>query len=482
MKSHVDARYLLGLGALFLWGCPIDDAKFKEPAGTSSSSSSSSGSESSSSSTSSSSSSSGNGGNAGNGGAGGMGGVGGNGGAAGMGGAVTSSSSSSSSGGGMGGAAGMGGSGGGGPVCPDPGTVGSCGTPNCPPCPKLVMIGTGMIDGTAATFESGKGWTTATVVGMKSDYPPAFAIRTGKNEGVAVFRNTTTGFLYHLGYAAWNAGNGFGMVNDVDGGNALVDTSPVVAASADAVHVAFLEIGNGDKYRYAQYNNSNWTPPNEIVQNMGASLGYCAPGLTVTGSNVVLLNPGWMNDDALYNRIRGAAPAGTWDAGYKYMSIMQVVDDVTPAIVPLGGGPTMLIVFTEKTMNKPLFSLTGSGTTWTNPVMIPASSSIEVTLLPLSAGEAILVYRHYTTNAIFWSRFDGATWSTVKEIPGGLKAKSKPTLAVGAGDAEVELLFMEETTSNAHHARLRKGAMNFDPPTSIMGTSGLVGIAAATNL
>jgi hypothetical protein len=101
--------------------------------------------------------------------------------------------------------------------------------------------------------------------------------------------------------------------------------------------------------------------------------------------------------------------------------------------------------------------------------------------MALPSGGAILVYRHFTTNAIFVSRFDGTNWSAVIEIPGSLTAKSKPALALGAGDAEAELLFVD-ATGNAQHARLRKGAMNFDAPAAINGATGLVGIAAATNL
>ncbi len=481
MKSHVDARYLLGLGALFLWGCPIDDAKFKEPAGTSSSSSSSSGSEPSSSSTSSSSSSSGNGGNAGNGGAGGMGGVGGNGGAAGMGGAVTSSSSSSSSGGGMGGAAGMGGSGGGGPVCPDPGTVGSCGTPNCPPCPKLVVLGVETSAGKTSVFDSINGWAqAASVADARSDFPPAFAIIKGQAKGVALIRSTADGAIYPVKYLAWNAVSGFSAATNVFGTDPGTRVSPVAVASNTAVHASFLGLGTDYKYYYMEYDGTSFNPTNQIISNPTASLGYCAPGLTVLGTSVVFVNPGY-GDESLYNRTRPMGAAGTWDAGYKYTTIPFLVDDVTPSITALESGPELLLVVTEKVAAKPLYWLTRSNGTWSAPASISGASSIETALLALPGGGAILAYRDYVTNAIYWSRFDGTMWTSALEIPGGMTTKSKPVLAFGAGDAVAELLFVD-TAGQAKHARLHKGAANFTMPTMIPGAASLTGIGAATNL
>lgn len=472
MKSRVDARYLLGLGALFLWGCPIDDAKFKEPAGTSSSSSSSS----SSGSESSSSSSSGNGGNAGNGGAGGLGGFAGNGGAAGMGGAVASSSS-----GGAGGAAGMGGSGGGGPVCPDAGTVGSCGTPNCPPCPKLIMLGVESSAGKTSTFDSINGWAQATAAAdARSDFPPAFAIIKGQAKGVALIRSTADGAIYPVKYLAWNAISGFGTATNVFGTDPGTRVSPVAVASNTAVHASFLGLGTDYKYYYMEYDGAAFAPTNQIVQNPTASIGYCAPGLTVLGPDVVFVNPGH-GDELLYGRTRPKGTASMWSVGITFSGIPFMVDDVTPSITALEAGPELLLVVTEKVAAKPLYWLTRSNGTWSAPASILGASSIETALLPLPGGGAILVYRDYVTNAIYWSRFDGAAWSAVLEIPGAMTTKSKPVLAFGAGDSIAELLFVD-TAGQAKHARLHKGAANFTTPAMIPGASSLTGIGAATNL
>lgn len=457
MKPRIGLMCWLVLGALSLWGCPIPDA-YKEPYP----------------------------GNPSGGESGSTGGSSGNGSSS----YASSGSSSGEGGGNSGGIGGMGGAGGmgGTPVCPEPGTEGSCGTFNhCPnECPQLVMVATGTTDGMMATYQGDKGWSVVkTIAGMKSDDPPAFAIRSGKNDGVVVFRNMTTGFVNHLGYSSWSYMTGFDAVSDVDGGNALVFKAPAIAASADAAHAAFLD-SDGGQYRYAQFDGAAWNPKSEVVSNPSASLGYCAPGLTMLGSNVIFLNPG-KGDEALYSRSRGALVAGTWDTGYKFMGITQQVDDVTPAIAALSTGPELLVVFTEKIATKPLHYVTRSGGAWTSSGSMTGASSIEVTLMALPAGGAILAYREYKPTTmmpakIFWNRFDGANWLPMPiAVSDTVLANSKPALAIGAGDAEAELLFTDDV-GNARHARLYKGATNFTTPVAIMGASGLVGIAAATNL
>jgi hypothetical protein len=476
MKPRTKSMLWMSLAGFCLSGCPIPDAQ-KEVT------SSSTGGDVSSSSSSSSS---------------------GNGGAGGNGGAVASSSSSGGMGG-NGGAAGMGGAagaGGMGPVClKQPGEAGSCGTVECPAaCPKLVMVGTGAVNGLGATFVSGNGggWTTPTsILGMKSDYPPAFAIRPGKGDGVAVFRNSTPVTQRNLAVSIWNE-SGFLPVQDVMAGVAQLDFSPVVVANAEAVHIAYRNIASSNnEYRYAAFNGMDVNPKVEVVKDnipmsMTTSLGYCSPALAIVDTKLLIINPGEKSngndDEALYGRYRTFDPMGSWDAGFPFMTIPASldVDDVTPAIVPLSTGPELLVVFTEKITTKPLYFMTRNAGTWSAPVQIPNTSSIEVVLLPLASGEAILVYREYNSNTttptkVFGSRFNGMQWSAVTEIPGSKLAKSKPVLALGAGDAEAELLFID-STGDVQHARLRKGELDFDPPMPIDGASGLVGIAAATNL
>jgi hypothetical protein len=437
MKNRIDSRYWLAATTLFLWGCPIDDARI---APTGSSGSTSSGEGSSSSSNASSSSASGAGGNAGGGG---MGGV-----------------------GGMAGAAGTGG----GPVCPPAGTLNSCGKPGCPDCPTLAMIATGASNGKTSRFDSITGWTMSTTQSaVTSADPPAFAIRTGKDDGVAVWRSNVMAELNRVKYAAWKVANGFATFGDVDT-TALTQATPAITASSSSVHVAYLEPMGNDEYFHAQYDGSTFTLKKETV---AGSIGKCSPALATTNAtDIVMVNPGW-NNDFLYEIPRTTSG---WGAA---MPHTFAVDKVTPAIVTLNSAPTLLVVMT-KASGKILHSATYAGGMWdTQTLPITGALSTEPVLLALPGAKAILVYRAMSTNALYWSRFNGASWDGILPVGTNVTAQSRPALALGAGDAEAELLFVD-FNGEAYHSRFQGGA--FSAPIMIPNATGLVGIAAATNL
>lgn len=453
MKWRIDSRYWFVLGAMFLWGCPIDDARFKEPDG-SSSSSSSSGSEASSSSSSSSSSS-------------GSAGAGGNGGAAGMGGAMASSS-----GGGMGGA-------GGGQVCPAaPGTAGSCGTTNCPPCPTLVMLGTGT-NGVTGTFVSSDSppWKTAPYMNESSTHAPTLVAMPGEDKAMALIRRADT----VIRYVTWTPA-GFSGWSSIDG---TVVTSAAVSAHATdtAIHVSFY--GTNSRHFYALTTDAttfaikaedvNSTPSNPNNQAFGpypASVAALPTGPIVAYAG---------DDKDLYTHERNAMeewPAVDHNAG---ISVAEV-----PAIVTYGGNPlrdVLIVVMRGVPMGNQLYWTARESGTWTTPAEITSAKSTEPVLLALPNGDAILTYRD-DNKKVWWTRFTGidAKWSAPQQPPGDMAAKLKPALALGAGDAEVELLFVDDATGTGYHSRLHQGAANFTMPVAIPGATGLVGIAAATNL
>jgi hypothetical protein len=354
------------------------------------------------------------------------------------------------------------------------------------------MIGTGTNSSKTSSYNSGNGWSSATnLPAVVSTNSPAFAIRTNKGDGIALYRNSAIGSEDIVRYSVWNAASGFGTFKDMNGAMpSYARTAPTVVASSAEIHIGLLGIGVDNKYHYASFDGMNFSPTDEIVKNANStSIGFCSPAMALLGTKITVLNPGY-GDEALYNRIRVTGTMGTWDMGYKYTSIPFQVDDVTPAIVSLSQGPEYLVVVTEKNAaggdTKPLYSLTGTGTNWTAPVAIPTAKSIEITLMAIPNGHAILAFREYNADStiptkILWTRYDGTQWLPVNDAAPGVLAKSKPALALGAGDAEAELLFID-SAGNAQHARLRKDALMFDPPVLINGASGLVGIAAATNL
>ncbi|MDC3954957.1 hypothetical protein KEG38_13920 [Polyangium jinanense] len=438
-KGHYQGITLALLGVA-LYGCPIDDAQVGE---TSSSSSGSGGMTSSSSSS-------------GSGGEGGIGGNGGNGGA-----------------GGVGGVGGAGGSGGMGGACPvEPGLPGSCDTPGCPACPVLVMFGIGTQGGITKRFQSKDGWTMETALTEKSADAPAFVILPGQKAGIALLRSSEGATKDRIRASTWTEVGGFGLVMDV-GANVMTRATPGIAASSAAAHIVYQDVSN-NRYGYAAYTpGSGFSPTNEEVK-VGAdtySLGDAAAAITVLGMDPVIANDGW-NDSNLYTQRRAA---GTWEAATPHD---VGVDNSTPAIAALTSaqGPELVLVF-SRSADKQLAFLTRKGGTWsTTPVDITDAKSTDPALLALPSGDALLVFREVATGNLRWSRFDGATFSTVENL--GAKALGKPALALGAGDAEAELVYVD-TTGKALHARLQNGA--FTTPVLVGGTN-LVGAAIATNL
>ncbi|MDI3282709.1 hypothetical protein [Polyangium sp. 15x6] len=448
-RGHYQGITLALLGVA-LCGCPIEDAQVGE---TSSSSSGSGG-------MTASSSSSGSGGAGGVGGAGGSGGAGGVGGAGGSGGA-----------GGVGGAGGSGGMGGGCPV--EPGLPGSCDAPGCPACPALVMFAIGTQGGITKRFQSKDGWTMESTLTEKSTDAPAFVILPGQKAGVALLRSSEGATKDRIRASTWTEVGGFGLVTNVGGASVTTRATPGIAASSAMAHIVYQDLSN-NRYWYAAYTpGSGFSPTNEEVK-VGAdtySLGDAAAAITVLGMDPVITNDGW-NDSKLYTQRRAA---GTWEA----VTPHDVgVDDSTPAIAALTSaqGPELVIVF-SRAADKQLSFLTRKGGTWSaTPVDITDAKSTDPALLALPSGGALLVFREVATGNLRWSRFDGATFTPVENL--GAKALGRPALALGAGDAEAELVYVD-TTGRAQHARLQSGA--FTTPVLVGGTN-LVGAAIATNL
>ena len=447
-KGHYQGITLVLLGVA-LYGCPIDDAQVGDP-GSSSSGAGASGGMAASSSSGSGAGGTGGVGGTGGGGTGGMGGVGGTGG-------MTSSSSSGS--GGMGG-------------CPvEPGLPGSCDTPGCPACPALVMFATGIQGGITKRFQTKDGWTTETAVSDKSTDPPAFVIIPGQKAGVALLRSSEGATKDRIRASAWTEATGFGPLTNM-GSTATTRATPGIATSATAAHIVYQDVNNS-RYWYAAYTPAaGFAPTNEEVK-VGAlySLGNAAAAITVLGADPIITNDGW-NDPNLYTQRRAA---GTWEASASH-AMGYDVDDSTPAIAALAQGPELVVVFPRAT-DKQLFFLTRTAGTWsTTPATITGANSTESALLVLPAGGALLVFRDASTGDLHWSRFDGTTFSAAENLT--WKALGRPALALGAGDAEAELVYVD-TTGKAQHSRLQNGA--FTTPVLVGGTN-LAGVAIATNL
>ncbi|MBK9259048.1 MAG: hypothetical protein IPM54_04360 [Polyangiaceae bacterium] len=452
MAKHFDVRLLVALGALFLWGCPIDDAQIGSTGSSSGSASSSSGDASSSSS--------------------GVGGAGGAGGAGGMGGAVASSSSSGM--GGAGGMAGMGGSGGAGGGCPEPGTLNSCGVGGCPPCPTLVAIGTSSTIGFAGTFVSSNQTKWATnALNEPSDKSPTLVIG-GKDYGVALLKQSGLGPSdWRIRYSSWTP-SGFSSWKDI--GPTVTTNLAVSAAGKNGVVDIAYHGANNLFYYYLRTTDGglNFTTVEQVAMGFGPE----GPTIAQINSDPVVAYAG--NEKGLYSHARNANPM--WKATEHIKEPSDVVG--TPAMATFTAGPNEAMLVFARNANQ-LYWIARKGGAWGDtPAPIPMAASQEPVLLALPNGDAIVAYRDSSDGKVKWSRYSGSTdsWSTAPStLDGAPTTIAKPALALGAGDAEVELLYVG-MTGQAHHARLRKNDAHFTDLAPIPNATNLVGIASATNL
>ena len=313
------------------------------------------------------------------------------------------------------------------------------------------------------------GWVTFNLGNETTVSPPAIAAITNKKQAIALMRSDKANTKDQIRYVSWMQGTNFSSFATL---NVPTRTTPAVGSSSDAIHVVYHALAM-DNYYYAQSDGATFVPGNEPVGPMGApSLGLAAPGLAVLGTNPVIANPGWDNA-FLYDQTRAA---GVWQAGIKHDPLFAV-DDVPPAIAALAKGPELLIVFTAAS-DKQLYSIARTGGNWGGAVMIPGAKSIEPVLLALPAGGAILAFRDAADmNKLKWSRFDGTAWS-VAVTNLNVTPKSKPALAVGAGDAEAELVYVDNATGVAWHKRLQSGT--FTAGDMVSATGSLLGVAAVT--
>lgn len=374
-------------------------------------------------------------------------------------GGMATSSSGAGAQGGIGGAGGMAsssGTGGAGGGCAMPS---GCGGAGCPPCSSLVLLATGTLGGITAKFEAASGWSTGVTTETSSDVPGLAFASTGVGVGVlrAADKND------QLRFAAYK--DGFGAFSGV-GPGISAQAAPSAAASADAIHVAFL--GTDDKHYYASY-KTGWLPSAEpVIANGVHSFGFTPASIAATSEEVVLAYMG--SDGKAYDQVR---KAGVWSP-----STVHGTGSLSgpPAVVALPTGPEFLVVFSVQPKGPLQWMSRGLGI-WTAPAPIAGTPAAEPALVALPSGAAVLVYRDTSTNALSWARFDAGVWSAPKPVASQplAYATSRPALAPGVVDAEAELAFVDPL-GTVFHCRLKDDA--FSAPTSVGGT-GLKVVALA---
>ena len=325
-------------------------------------------------------------------------------------------------------------------------------------------------------------WTTAAYANEASTDVPAMAVIPGQDSAMAVIRRSDSVLRYQTwtpaGFSAWNSIMNMGSPVSARSGVAM-------AATTDTIHVAMH--GTDLKHYYARYT----TAGNFVYSKMPITMFPIDPTATQGGPYPPAVAGATTNQLVAFaslNRLfiysNSAGNAAVW--AQTFGTTGSMVSEV-PAIVAFGANSAreILVVYTDSsaTPNQLRWVARQGAASWNQPANIANATATAPVLLALPNGDAVLAYRD-AAKKVWWSRFNGAnaTWSNPQQIPGGINAKAKPALALGAGDAEVELLFVDEATGTGYHSRYLKGAANFSTPAAIPGTKDLSAIAGATNL
>ena len=294
----------------------------------------------------------------------------------------------------------------------------------------------------AGEFHPGEAWTT-TQLSSTTDRAPGIAI-TGASSAIGVIRNTTFG--NEVGYTTWAPGS-FQAFTSI--ANAVTtQAAPSIAASGSRADVVFL--GDNNKHYFAAH-TATWSPTAEPIGGVALqSIGPSPAAVTSIGSDTLVAFAGGNGD--LYDQTR---TGGAWLAASAHNVGATVA--LTPAIVALTTGPTLMIAYARSTDSRILFT-TRTGNVWTTPALIEANSFTNdpVALAALPGGEAVLAFRGLDQK-IYFSRYKpggSPVWSLPGPLAPGVTSPSRPALAAGVGGFDAEAGFINAADGKAYHARL----------------------------
>jgi hypothetical protein len=310
-----------------------------------------------------------------------------------------------------------------------------------------------MMSGLATPF----GEDTTDAIGL------AFA---GNGVAVAVMRSMglpDAGTAGELHYARWNGSwtPGFGGVWPAVQPGLKINGGPSIAGSTLRAHCAFQGVDN--HFYYAEFFNNAWSPTDEPVAVAGVpSTGPAPPAITTLMDTPIIVYVTSTGDISDQTRM-----GGTWQAPHAH-GISGAVS-TTPAVAALAAGPELLVVYTRSSGQDLMFTTRTMGT-WSAPALIPgASSGDQVSLAPLAAGGAVLVWRG-TDGLLYTSIFTApASWTApMAGIMGNVTdLQSPPVAATGASGAQAELLYLD-TSFDLWSARMTNDAWG---PPSMLGSA-----------
>jgi hypothetical protein len=309
----------------------------------------------------------------------------------------------------------------------------------------------------AGEFHPGGAWIT-TELSSTTDKAPGIAI-TGANSAIGVIRNTTFG--NEVGYTTWVPGS-FQAFTSIASA-VTTQAAPSIAASGSRADVVFL--GDNNKHYFAA-NTGAWSPTADPIGGVALqSTGLTPAAVTSIGSDTIVAFAG--DNNQLYHQTRSG---GAWLPAAAHINVGATVA-LTPAIVALTTGPTLMIAYVRNTDSKILFT-TRTGNAWTQPAPIDANSftADPVALAALPGGEAVLAFRGLDQK-LYFSRYTPAgspVWSLPGPLVSGVTTPSRPALAAGVGGFDAEVGFINSADSKAYHARLT--GLTWSAPVLVGGT------------
>jgi hypothetical protein len=329
----------------------------------------------------------------------------------------------------------------------------------------LLLLGAGGSALFTGELHPGSSWGTGTLPDT-SDDRPAVALMTSSS-GIGVIRSAS----HQVRFTAWTPGH-FGALTDL-GATVTTSGAPSLAATADRVDLVYQ--GNDLKHYFGSYAASSWNITAEpIGTGIDQSFGPTPASIALLGTSSVAAYAS--STGQVTDRTRAGA---AWQAVHALdLDDAGNVVEFTPTIVAPVSGPELLVAYVRSPGQEIAFATRSSGV-WSTPDVLPGAYTTDpVSLVAVTGGDVILVYRSVDGHG-FWARYSNGSWSNVTGLPWvDVEIPSTPALAPGLGGVDAEIAFVDAASGAAMHARLT-GSTWSDPVT--VGGAGLtsVGLASA---
>ncbi len=251
---------------------------------------------------------------------------------------------------------------------------------------------------------------------------------------------------------------------------AVARAQPFVDATGGATaHLIFQDANY--KFNYLAHDATGWTAASQPV---GGNYGPVPATIAALGADATagfIDGQGPDVNDAAAANLSGTPAA--WQARVDLGSGGNF--NIPAAIIPLGTGTDVMMVYVQSG-NTQILWLTRTSGTWSAPAAVTnALTSNPVALAPLPSGGAILAFRG-TDGYLYWSTYASGAWSTVAPFSSpNVAIDTTPAVTHGIGGDTAEIAYVAGGTVYA--ARLAGGAWT-TPPAAVGGTS-VNGVAIA---